>query len=382
MNYHRFLTLVFSVLYVCTSCSQPTKEETVRSFQKILEKAVEKKKNKLSGVSMAVVAPDVNIHWTGVAGFDSNEKDNILTAEQPYRIASLTKTFVAATILRLQEQGKLFIEDPISKYISELHQDILKSDGYDPSVITIKQCLQHRSGLFDYAEGSSDYIEACAANPQKRWTRTEQLQFAMRVGEPVGDPGEVYEYSDTGYILLGEIIEKISGLSLAGAMRNLLKYETLGLHSTWLESLEKRPEGLPDPVHRYMGTTDATLFDNSVDLYGGGGISSTSKDLGTFFNALFNGGVFENESSLKMMTTKGVPSGDKDDDGSYGLGMGIGSFLESNMYTHSGFWGSIWIHVEKYNTTVVINYTNDTNGAGIFKDTMEKIIKLTEASKK
>ncbi|NAS32262.1 serine hydrolase [Flavobacteriaceae bacterium R38] len=378
MNRKTLYTLVFLLALAFTSCSQSTKESVTKSFQTILDDAVKKKKINLSGVSMTVVSPDLDIHWTGVSGFDSNEKDNVLLPEQPFRIASLTKTFIAASILRLQENGKLSIEDPISNYISEEHREILEEDGYDPFSITIKHCLRHQSGLFDYAEGSSDYIEACAKDPNKRWTRTEQLQFAMRVGDPLGKPGEIYEYSDTGYILLGEIIENVSDLPLEEAMRILLKYKSLQLNSTWLESLEKRPEGLPDPVHRYLEDTDATLFDNSIDLYGGGGISSTAKDLGTFFNALFNGGVFEKENTIKLMTTKADLSEEESDEASYGLGMGITPFKDTVLYTHSGFWGTVWIHAPKYNTTIVINYTNDTEGAGIFGKTIAKIIELTE----
>ena len=276
--------------------------KTYELFQSILDAAVAE--NEITGVSMAVLAPNSGISWTGAAGYDSREKNVLLRPSQPFRVASITKTFVAAAILRLQEEGKLKIDDPISGYISKEHQEMLRKDGYDPGSITIKHCLQHRSGLYDYAQGSSAFIEAALQDPKKRWTRTEQIQFALQEGDPYGDPGEVYAYSDTGYIVLGEIIEVASKKNLAIALRELLKYDAIGLKATWLESLEQRPPELSDPVHRYFQDIDATAWDNSIDLYGGGGISSTTSDLAQFINALFTNTIYEEDNSLTTMLEK------------------------------------------------------------------------------
>ncbi len=247
-----FKTLLFLFLVVgnCQAQQLPNKAEVSIAFQSILEEVVANEELAIAGISMAVIAPDMGISWTGAAGYDSTTKEQALQADQPFRIASITKSFVAVTILRLQEQGKLFIKDPISKYISEEYRTILRGDGYEPDAISIQQCLWHRSGLFDYAMGSDDYIAAAQKYPTKRWTRTEQLQFAMDHGKPLGKPGEVYGYSDTGYILLGSIIEKVTEQPLAVAIRNTLNYNDLALKSTWLESLEERPEGLPTSVKR------------------------------------------------------------------------------------------------------------------------------------
>ena len=91
------------------------------------------------------------------------------------------------------------------------------------------------------------YQAAVNADPAKRWTRLEQVRFAMDHGAPVGEPGAVYAYSDTGYGLLGEIIERATGAPLADAYRTLLDFEGLHLDATYLESLEPAPPGSRRP---------------------------------------------------------------------------------------------------------------------------------------
>lgn len=371
--------------FILVSCKAQKVDNSLAistSFQSILDDAVADSKLNLAGVSMTVIAPDLEISWSGAAGFDSTKKDQELSADQPFRIASITKTFVAAATLRLHEMGKLSIEDPISKYIAVEHQKILEKDGYDPSAISIKQCLLHRSGLYDYAMGGEDFVQTVAQDPFKRWTRTEQVQFAMDHGEPLGKPGDVYSYSDTGYILVGEILEKVSQKTLAEALRSLLNFEALGMHSTWLESLEDKPAGLPDAVHRYFNGTDATGWDNSLDLYGGGGIASTTHDLGIFYSAIFNGQLFQNENTLALMLTDAGEVQERHGAESYRLGLWQIPALDSEGFMHNGFWGSAVAHVPKYNFTVSVNYTNDTNGAGLFKKTAAIIKKLENDRRK
>lgn len=327
---------------------------------------------------MTVIAPRLNILWTGASGFYSREKTNKLSAKQPFRIASVTKIFVAAAILRLQEEEKLMLEDSIAPYLSDDHLQLLINDGYDPMAITIKHCLQHRSGLFDYAEGNTSYIDSIIKNPTKKWTRTEQLKFAMEAGDPLGNPGEVYGYSYTSYIVLGEIIEKVTGKSLAQALRQLLDYDALGLKSTWMEGQEATPSGIAQPVHRYIGEYDATNLDNSIDLYGGGGIYSTTKDLAVFFDALFNGQIFKNPETLTLMLEDPgtLPNGAESEDYRMGLskegGMGISAYM------HRGFWGTVWIHMPQPDYTIVVNFTNEAEGAGIITKTTEKLQKLAK----
>ena len=316
------------------------------------------------GASLTVISPTLGIDFSDAVGFDSTERDRRLTAAQPFRIASLTKVYVTTAILRLREKTLLSIEDPISKHISKEHIQILRDGGYNPDAITIRQCLTHRSGLYDYAVGGPEYIREAARDPNKRWTRTEQIQFAMDHGEPQGAPGENEHYSDTGYVLLGEIIERRTNKGLAGGLRELLKFDELGLQTTYLESLEEKPANLEPSVKRYMQETiDASHWDNSVDLYGGGGLVSTTRDLAMFLQHLFNDDIYEKEDTLPVMLLKKEYTSTDNKLPAQRLGFEsvVGKKSGLEVYLHTGFWGTIFIHIPKYNCSIAMNDTTDAD---------------------
>lgn len=333
---------------------------------RILQEEINNPTTDAVGVSLTVISPSLGIDFSGASGYDSTTKEQLLADDQPFRIASLTKTFVATSVLRLREKGLVTIDAPITDYISKEHIDILKKGGYDPYKITLKQCMMHTSGLFDYAEGNMDYITEASKDPTKRWTRTEQIQWAMDHGQPYGQPGEIHHYSDTGYVLLGEIIERKTGMGLAEGMRDLLKFDALGMSSTWLESLEDRPEGLPSSVKRYFEDIDASSWDNSVDLYGGGGLQSTTRDLATFLQALFSNQIYEQAETLPVMLLKSEHTAPLAE---YRLGLGYIKGKKSGVeaYMHSGFWGSLFMHFPDYNCSIAINHTTDDDNAVLQK---------------
>ncbi|NER17138.1 serine hydrolase domain-containing protein [Spongiivirga citrea] len=361
---YRLLCIVLCVICVsCNSTKKPVNYDANPSvnFNRILQEEIGVDAESSVGLSLTVISPDLDIDFTGAAGFDSLKKDNLLNAEQPFRIASLTKVFVAAAIMRLKENNQLSLKDPISKYISQQHITIMKKGGYNPDQITIRHCLTHSSGLYDYAEGGPEYIETASQDSSKRWTRTEQLQFAMDNGKPHAAPGVEEHYSDTGYILLGETIETLTKTGLAEGLRSLLKFEELGMSSTWLESLEPRPENLLPSVKRYMGTLDTTNWDNSIDLYGGGGLASTTRDLSIFLQALFNGKIFEKEDTLPIMLLQKEYDANGKELPNQRLGFGSIKGKDSGIevFLHSGFWGTLFLHFPAYNCSIAINDTND-----------------------
>ena len=347
-----------------------TNESAKQEFQSVIDEMVASKIHLIHGVSLSVYSPDLGINWSGAAGVSGLKENPALTTDQPFRIASITKTFVAAAILILHERGDLSIDDPISKYISQPHLDILTKGGYAPDNISIKHCLNHTSGLFDYAVGSSTYISIAFKDPKKRWTRTEQLEGAMNWGKPVGQPGEIYHYSDTGYILLGEILEKFSQKNLGGTLRTLLNYEKNNFNNTWLESLDDTiPSQLPQ-VRRYHRNRDYTDWDNSIDLYGGGGLVSTTKDVASFFYKLFNNEIFSQPKTADLMLSK---SGlDEASDSDYRLGLQAVTIFGEEAYMHSGFWQTYAIYVPEHNASIAVNFTKN----GSSKYVIKKVISI------
>lgn len=341
-----------------TTSSNFNTQKLAFSLDSVMNIALEEQPERV-GLSMTILGEKID--FKGAVGYDSREKDNVLNVEQPFRIASITKTYVAASILRLQEDGKLNITEPVSKYISDEHIAVLESDGYSPDKISIASCLSHTSGIYDYALAGDAYIYAVIGTPQKRWTRTEQIKFAMDNGDPVGNEGESFMYSDTGYVLLAEIIEKLSGKNYGLAIRDLLGYESLRLDDTYVEILEAAPKENSNYVHRYLATYDATTWDPSMDLYGGGGIVSNTEEIATFVQALFNHKVLKKKESLSVMTKEVNIKNERPNEvhaQGYKFGLYDMEIKNQKAYSHSGFWGIYYYYFPKYNCTVAINQTS------------------------
>ncbi len=259
----------------------------------------------MPGEAAAVQAPGVRA--TAAVGDADPATGMPLTPDTPFRIASVTKTFVAATVLRLVEQGKLALDDPIAPLLDPATDELLTSDRYRTARITVQQLLDHTSGVFDYA-ASAAYDELNTTDPGRRWTADDQLRFAVEHGDLLAAPGTRYHYADTNYVLLGQIVERATGESLPAAVRRLVGFERLGLDRTWWEQLEPAPAGVAAHAHQfYDDTFDNATLDASADLYGGGGLVSTVSDVTTFFRALFEGRVFDHDTTLDQMLRVSKP---------------------------------------------------------------------------
>lgn len=363
MNRIIFLLLLLSIGCRSNVSTSTTKTDVGETLAALVQEAIDDSHGSVPGITLTVKSRDKDVAAAIANGFDSKEKENELSMDQPFRIASITKTFVAASILRLHEMDSISVSDPIGKYISAEHKEILKADGYDLSKITILHCLQHISGLYDYAVGkNTKYTEFVLAQPDKRWTRTEQLQGAVEWGDKLGEPGDVYDYSDTGYILLGEAIEYFFEGNLANGIRTLIGFDKLGLNHTWLESLEDAPSGIKDLVHCYFGREDITAFDPSLDLYGGGGLVSTTGDLVKFIDGIFNGLIFEKKETLDLMLSKAVMNNPIEDQGDnrrdYRCGIVAMPLYGQEVFAHSGLWDVYLLHDPRSNTSIATNFTN------------------------
>src|SRR5207253_1984624 len=131
--------------------------------------------------------------------------------------------------------------------------ELLRKGGYDVDAIHVRHLLMHTSGLYDYASDPA-FVKYVLTHGHHRWTRREQVRFAMTHGKPYAAPGAEFHYADTGYVLLGEILERRTGGGLAHAYRSLLSFKRLGLANTYLESLEPRPRQAHARSHQYYKT--------------------------------------------------------------------------------------------------------------------------------
>lgn len=277
---------------------------------------------------------------SGGAAFGNAAPDGRpLDAQTPVRIASNTKTYVAAAYLRLWESGLAPLDDPIEELIDPGFNALLAEDGYRTDLITPRHLLMHNAGLPDHADDT--YVAAVFEDTQRQWTRAEQIEFLTVNHDPLGLPGEVFVYSDTGYILLGHMIERITGETLAAATRRLLRFDSIGLDQTWWEQVEQPGEAIAPRAQQYLGEIDTTGFNASLDLYGGGGLIASPRDMARFWRALFGGEVFEDPATLSvMLDVPGQVAPER-----YRLGVFIETIGGMTVYSHSGFWGTYAVYV-------------------------------------
>ncbi len=266
---------------------------------------------------------------TGVADPDGAA----MTSATPVRVASVTKTFVAATLLRLWEDGRLDLDAPIATLISPEHNTLLTEDGYDTDAMTVRHLAMHVGGLADHVGDA--YLAQIGDDPTHVWTRTEQLEVLVATSDPLSAPGEKFAYSDTGYILLGEIIERTTDQPLHRAVREQLGFAAMGLHATWWDEAESPPDGPPARAHQRIDGADIHGWHGSLDAFGGGGLIASMDDLTLFFATLFNGGVFAQADTMRVMTdAPGHPDPD-----AYRIGLFPRSMADTAAYGHGGFWG-------------------------------------------
>jgi D-alanyl-D-alanine carboxypeptidase len=381
--------LVVPFLCLVTGCAPETDRtdpalELSAPLQRLMDSVIADD-DSIHGAALAVISPSAAIDWQGAAGLADPLSGAAMTPANPVRLASNTKTFVAAAALRLVEDGRIDLDAPISQHLTNEFIALLESDGYDTGEITIRHLITHTSGLFDHSETAA-YTEMILADPNRRWTPFEQVALALETGDPHAPPGVVYSYCDTGYVLLGLILEETSGMPLARATRELVGFESLGLESTWWEILEPAPRGVADRAHQYYGDLDVSDFEPHFDLYGGGGIVATVGDLATFFGGLFRGKVFHRPDTIHVMlsTLPGISARHDAGEGAlppgaYRMGLWILETDELTTYQHTGFWGTMAAHIPELDLTIAAT-VNQNQSKPVFDRIIREVIAAVQTA--
>jgi D-alanyl-D-alanine carboxypeptidase len=351
---------------MCLACqSQPAEPELGDQLQKLLDSTIQNQPA-IRNVALHVDSPTLGLSWQGAAGLADPDGGRPMTPDTPSRIASNTKTFVAAAVLRLGEEGALDIDDPIADHLPEEFVVMLEDDGYDTEAIKVRHLLTHTSGIFD-PTSMDRYTEIIIGDPTHHWTRAEQVQIAMDWGDPHGEPGKFYTYCDPGYGLLGAVIEHASGQPMAIAVRELIGYQRLALGSTWWETLEPKPTGVLERAHQYVGDYEMFAAHPSYDLYGGGGLVSTVGDLARFYRALFTGGVFEDltTSDVMLTTIDGVQPLPGARPLGYRMGIWVVEVEGFTTYRHTGFLGTLATYVPELDLAVGLAVNQNQSGSAL-----------------
>ncbi len=250
-------------------------------------------KNQFSGT--VLVAKDGKPVFREGFGFASRELNVPVAPDSIFRIGSITKQFTAAAIMQLAEAGKLSVEDPISKYYANAPATWAK--------VTLRHLLSHRSGIGDYTS-LPNFFEKLAAED-----RTPEQIIAMTRDAPMEfEPGTKFAYNNSGYIVLGYVIEKVSGQSYADYVEQHI-FKPLGLKDTGYEVstavLPRRVAGYGFADGKW---TNATYLSMSLP-YAAGSLYSTVDDLLAWEKAFFGDKVVSAASRAAMTTDQGEKYG-------------------------------------------------------------------------
>jgi len=276
-----------------------------------------------AGTALAVSIVGVGT-WRGAYGYSNWESQTPMVPDDRFRIASNTKTFVAAVILQLDQEGVLSIDDPIEKWVPGYF------DGWG---VTLAHLLRHTSGIFNYTD-------AFWANVQK--TPEEIVSYASQ--QPaLFPPGSTYRYSNTNYILQGMAIKAATGSEWYAEVRRRL-LEPLGLADTYAEGFESLPGGY---VRGYAPSgasyEDITSLVHYSIADAAGGMISNTRDLLRWLEALVSGEVLDEDHLEAMVTPFPSSVGDFSSNNlggagrwGYGLGLALEDIRLGPSFGHTG----------------------------------------------
>jgi CubicO group peptidase (beta-lactamase class C family)/uncharacterized protein YneR len=294
------------LLLIGIGVSSTVSSQDFSTLDPYLDAMVEQKKF----IGSVLVAQGDSIVYNKGFGPASADGSKMNTPESQFLIGSITKTFTAIAIMQLFEEEKLSLSDPLSKYVPLFPQ----SDQ-----ITIRHLLSHKSGIKNYTE----------LPDMNEWKADEisPIRLVEKVMDyPLGfEPGTMFSYSNTNYLLLGMIIEQVTGMDYEKYLqKNILNRAGLSHTGMNQKKAKNLSEGL-DLVDDEWQKAD--IVDVSVPFSAGALYSSTG-DMLTFSKAFFNAEFFESKSTYELMTNF--------DEGSYGLGVYVEQIDEQFFIGHNG----------------------------------------------
>jgi CubicO group peptidase (beta-lactamase class C family) len=294
-------TLLTLVLVTAGYAQTLDKAKLDQLFDRLLEK------NK--GMGSLSLARDGNVLYTRSFGYSqiNGTEKKPLTAETKYRIGSITKTYTAVMIFQLVEEQKLRLTDTLDKFFPQIP---------NAAKITIGQILNHRSGIHNLEPDGS-----WGKQPRTK----DEVVARIAQGQPDFEPGARHLYSNTGYVLLGYIVEKAGGKPYPEALKERIT-SRIGLKDTYLGAGNTDPGKNEALSYSYVGGwREAAEIDFSI-TGGAGAILSTPADMTKFIQALFDLKLVSQDSLNQMKTMR---------DGE-GMGMEPFSFAGKTLYGHTG----------------------------------------------
>jgi len=248
------------------------------------------------------------------------------------RVASNTKTFVATVVLQLVAEGKVRLDEPVETYLP----NVVRGEGIDGRVITVRQLLQHTSGLADYDEILADGYDKI----QHRYFEPREIADIGLAKPAQFAPGTGWAYSNTNYVLAGLIVQKVTGRPIGEEITRRV-IDRVGLRHTYWPGQGDQSIREPHP-HGYFAAgpgqplADVTEMDPSLG-WAAGQLISTPRDLNAFFLALVDGRLLAPAQLDEMRTMVAAPGSSVRGDEKYGLGLATFTLSCGGVaWTHGG----------------------------------------------
>jgi D-alanyl-D-alanine carboxypeptidase len=251
-----------------------------------------------------------------LSGFANPQTKEQVRAIDHFRVGSITKSFVATVVLQLVAEGKLSLADTVEQRLPGL---VPRGNG-----ITIRELLQHTSGLYDYASDARVSEPYLLGNLGYSWTPRQLVAFAVS-HKPLFRPGARWSYSSTNYLLLGLIVEAVTKDTLGNELRRRIILP-LGLRQT---SFEVGRHIAAPAAHGFYNGIDVTTLSGSP-YWAAGAIVSTAADVARFYRALLGGKLLRPQQLKSMETTVNAGASD------YGLGLEETSTPCGKAWGHDG----------------------------------------------
>jgi D-alanyl-D-alanine carboxypeptidase len=297
--------LAVGIVYIIKQLTKPSFDNVNQELEYLVKDQV-KSSEHIKSCVVYVTRGDGSFTWSGAAGIAKQDGRVPMTKDTPVYLASITKLYTAAAIMRLYEQGALAIDDPMAKYLpDDLIRGIHIYEGRDYShEITIAQLLAHTSGIADYYDEKSKdgttLFETFVADQKRTWTVDETVAWARNNMVPNFKPGAAASYSDTNYQLLGRIIESVTGKPLHVVYDEFF-FRPLELKSTWLIG-RSQPQITPPAATAdvFFNELDITHVRSNGAYWADGGIVSTAEDMILFLKALNQGKIIRKDTLALM----------------------------------------------------------------------------------
>ena len=304
------------------------------------------------GATVGVTLPDGSSFGIAVGYADTAKQEHMQPSHRMLQ-GSVGKTYFAAVALQLVREGKLDLDRKVESYLGN-EPWWRAPDGHvrlpNGADITVRQLMTHSSGVVRY-EFKPEFTRDLTDHPEKEWTPAERLAYVLDTQPPFA-AGQGWEYSDTNYILLGVILEKITGTKLYDEVRRRILEphqlrNTIPSDRLVLSGVSQGYAGERNP----FGGHDAMIVNGKFSVnpqleWTGGGFASTSEDLSRWAEIVYEGRVFGAE--LLQQAVNGLPARGLGQGARYGLGVIVRDTPLGVSYGHSGFFPGYLTEVRYY----------------------------------